>query len=150
MVHTVSSPFHCCLWHLSGLMPQPLLFFLPCSSSQVQGAIILIPNTWEQLRACSVLRWPFQYSVFWLSGDLFPCWKAGEGFKQQHAGDRQSQQQNRSQQSCRHDLQTAGHVQIFAVVFYQLAKGNSSSGIDCCGRAGGKWWRLRVWFIKRD
>lgn len=76
----------------------------------------------------------FSILIIWWS---FPCWEVGEGFQQHHAGDRQSKQQNRSQQSCRHNLQTAGHVQIFAIVFYQLAKGNSSSGIDCCGRTGG-------------
>lgn len=44
----------------------------------------------------------------------FPCWKPGEGFEQQQAGHRQSKQQSRAQQSCCSNLQTAGHVQIFA------------------------------------
>lgn len=75
----------------------------------------------------------FSILIIWWS---FPCWKAGEGFKHKNAGDRQSKQQKSSQQSCCCNLQTAGHVQIFAIVFYQLAKENRNTGIDCCGRTG--------------
>lgn len=72
----------------------------------------------------------FSILIMWWS---FPCWKVGEGFKHKNAGDRQSKQQNRPQQSCCYNLQTTGHVQTFAVFFYQLAKGNRNSGIGCCG-----------------
>lgn len=74
---TFLSPFPCCLWHLSALILHPLLFFLPCSSSRARGAIILIPNASERLGFRSVSRWPFQHSVFWLSGDLFPAGRLG-------------------------------------------------------------------------